>query len=38
MYIPASFNVADRTALHDHIRTYGFATLVTLGKAGLTAT
>lgn len=38
MYIPSSFRVSDLAELHQHIRRYSFATLVTQGEAGLSAT
>ena len=37
MYVPASFAVTDRATLHDHMRRYSFATLVSTGADGLVA-
>lgn len=38
MYVPASFRVSDPIELHAFMRSYSFATLVTHGENGLTAT
>lgn len=37
MYVPPAFREARISTLHEHIRSVGFGTLVTLGNAGLTA-
>jgi transcriptional regulator len=38
MYIPSSFKVADVGELHEYMRRYSFATLVTRGSGGMAAT
>lgn len=38
MYTPSSFKISDVEQLHAHMRSYSFATLVTQGTRGLTAT
>jgi transcriptional regulator len=38
MYIPASFQMSDASELHAFMRTHSFATLVTQGEGGMTAT
>ena len=38
MYIPSVFRVSNLADLHNHIRRYSFATLITAGKQGITAT
>lgn len=38
MYIPSSFKVAEAAELHAFMRKFSFATLVTQGKGGMTAT
>ena len=38
MYTPKSFRVSDTTELHAYMRSFSFATLVTQGKGGMTAT
>lgn len=38
MYIPSSFQVSDAAEIHALMRTHSFATLVTQGEGGMTAT
>ena len=38
MYTPAAFKISDVERLHAHMRSHSFATLVTQGTRGLTAT
>jgi transcriptional regulator len=38
MYVPAAFRMSDADELHGFIRAHSFATLVTQGKGGMTAT
>jgi transcriptional regulator len=38
MYIPASFQISDAAEIHAFMRKYSFATLVTQGEGGMTAT
>lgn len=38
MYIPASFRMSDAAEIHAFMRLYSFATLVTRGEGGMTAT
>jgi transcriptional regulator len=38
MYVPSTFNATDPAVLHKHMRSYGFATLITHGRDGMTGT
>jgi transcriptional regulator len=38
MYTPSSFKISDTAEIHDHMRRYSFAVLVTNGSGGMVAT